>query len=314
MMNGKNALRRPRLLIVGCGDIGMRVAALARGRYRLLALTSSPQRLDALRAAGIVPIVGNLDQPQTLWRLAGLAPERVLMLAPPGDRSGAFDLRSRHLISRLKQSGILSGLGKKTLRVVYASTTGVYGDCGGELVAETRHCAPHTERAQRRCDAESRWRQAGRERGWRVGLLRIPGIYDEQSRSPRARLERGLPVLAQPDDVYTNHIHADDLARLCLLALDRAAPGRVYNVSDDSTLRMGDYFDLAADLYGLPRPPRVVRADAQASGLSPMMLSFMRESRRLDNLRMKAELRATLRYPDVALGLLSAQVDGAESA
>ncbi|MGA8009254.1 MAG: SDR family oxidoreductase [Thiomonas sp.] len=303
-VNGKSGRQRPRLLIVGCGDIGMRVAALARGRYRLLALTSSPQRLEALRRAGIVPVIGDLDQPETLWRLSGLAPERVLMLAPPGDTDGARDLRSRHLISRLKQSGILSGLGKKTLRVVYASTTGVYGDCGGDLVAETRTCTPHTARAQRRCDAEARWRQAGREHGWRVGMLRIPGIYDAQSRSPRARLERGLPVLMQADDVYTNHIHADDLARLCLLALDRAAPGRVYNVCDDSVLRMGDYFDLAADLYGLPRPPRVARADAQAAGLSPMMLSFMRESRRLDNTRMKAELRATLRYPDVALGLL----------
>jgi len=308
-MHGTSGLRRPRLLIVGCGDIGMRVAALARQRYRLLALTSSPQRLDALRAAGIMPVLGNLDQPQTLWRLAGLAPDRVLMLAPPGDASGTFDLRSRHLISRLKQSGILSGLAKKTLRVVYASTTGVYGDCGGALVAETRNCAPQTERAQRRCDAEERWRRAGRERRWRVGLLRISGIYDAQSRSPRARLERGLPVLAPPDDVYTNHIHADDLARLCLLALERAAPGRVYNVCDDSSLRMGDYFDLAAELYGLPRPPRVARDEAQAAGLSPMMLSFMRESRRLDNTRMKAELRAALRYPDVKLGLVSDQAD-----
>ncbi|MGE0069452.1 MAG: NAD-binding protein, partial [Thiomonas sp.] len=128
-MNDHSGRGRPRLLIVGCGDIGLRVAALARGRYRLLALTSSPQRLESLRAAGIVPIVGHLDQPETLWRLAQLAPQRVLMLAPPGDTFGARDLRSRHLISRLKQSGILSGSGKKTLRVVYASTTGVYGDC-----------------------------------------------------------------------------------------------------------------------------------------------------------------------------------------
>lgn len=302
-MNDNSGRGRARLLIVGCGDIGMRVAALARTRYRLLALTSSPQRLERLRAAGIVPIVGNLDQPETLWRLARLAPQRVLMLAPPGETSGARDLRSRHLISRLKQSGILSGSGKKALRVVYASTTGVYGDCGGETVPETRPCRPQTERAQRRCDAERLWRSAGSARGWRVGLLRIPGIYDAQSRSPKGRLERGLPVLKPDEDVYTNHLHADDLARLCLLALDRAKPGRIYNVCDDSTLRMGDYFDLAADLYGMPRPPRVARAEAQQAGLSPMMLSFMRESRRLDNTRMKAELGARLRYPEVGEGL-----------
>ncbi|MEW6561043.1 MAG: SDR family oxidoreductase [Pseudomonadota bacterium] len=302
-MNDNSGRGRARLLIVGCGDIGLRVAALARTRYRLLALTSSPQRLEQLRAAGIVPIVGDLDQPETLWRLARLAPQRVLMLAPPGETAGARDLRSRHLISRLKQSGILSGPGKKALRVVYASTTGVYGDCAGEWVPETRPCRPQTERAQRRCDAERLWRSAGAARGWRVGLLRIPGIYDAQSRSPRARLERGLPVLEPDEDVYTNHIHADDLARLCLLALDRARPGRVYNMSDDSALRMGDYFDLAADLYGLPRPRRVARVQAEQAGLSSMMLSFMRESRRLDNTRMKAELGAWLRYADVSLGL-----------
>lgn len=302
-MKGSKAIRQPRLLIVGCGDIGMRVAEMARGRYRLLALTSSPERLGVLRAAGIVPLLGNLDQPETLWRLSRLAPDAVLMLAPPADTALPHDLRSRHLISRLKQSGILSRPGKKALRVVYASTTGVYGDCGGERVAETRRCQPQTARAARRCDAEAQWRRAGRQRGWRVGVLRIPGIYDTRARSPRARLERGLPVLAAPDDVFTNHIHADDLARLCLLALDRAAPGRVYNVADDSVLRMGDYFDLAADLYGLPRPRRVPRADAAAAGLSPMMLSFMRESRQLDTTRMKAELRAGLRYPTVTQGL-----------
>lgn len=306
-MNDNSGRGRARLLIVGCGDIGLRVAALARGRYRLLALTSSPERLEQLRSTSIVPIVGNLDQPETLWRLARLAPQRVLMLAPPGETSGTRDLRSRHLISRLKQSGILSGSGKKTLRVVYASTTGVYGDCGGERVTETRPCIPQTDRAQRRCDAERLWRRAGTDRGWRVGLLRIPGIYDAQARSPRGRLERGLPVLTASDDVYTNHIHADDLARLCLLALDRAQPGRVYNVCDDSTLRMGDYFDLAADLYGLPRPQRVSRDEAPSAGLSPMMLSFMRESRQLDNTRMKAELGARLRYPDVSQGLRAAQ-------
>jgi len=302
--------RLRRLLIVGCGDIGMRVAALVRGRYRLLALTSSPERVPTLRQAGIVPIVGNLDQPQTLWRLAGLAPQRVLMLAPPAQTSGALDLRSRHLISRLKQSGMLSGLGKKTLRVVYLSTTGVYGDCAGERVAETRSCNPQTERAQRRLDAERCWRQAGRRHGWRVGLLRVAGIYDGGQRSPRARLERGTPVLAPQDDVYTNHIHADDLARLCLLALERVAPGRVYNVCDDSSLRVGEYFDLAADLYGLPRPPRVTRAAALAAGFSPMMLSFLRESRRLDNTRIKAELRFVLRYPDVASGLRAGDPHG----
>lgn len=294
---------RPRLLIVGCGDIGLRVARLARGRWRLLALTSSPDRVPLLRAAGITALVGDLDAPHTLWRLRGLAPDAVLMLAPPGEADPAHDLRSRHLIGQLRALGMLAAPGRPALRVVYASTTGVYGDCGGARVSETRPCRPQTARAARRLDAERQWRAAGRSSHWRVGILRIPGIYDAAERSPRARLQRGLPVLRPQDDVHTNHIHADDLARLCLRALYRAAPGRIYNVADDSELRMGDYFDLAAAIFGLPRPPRVARADALAAGLSAMMLSFMSESRRLDTTRMRTELAVPLRYSTVEQGL-----------
>ena len=302
-MNRTNFGTKPRLLIVGCGDIGLRVAALAKSRYRVLALTSSPQRVPQLRSAAIVPLVGDLDRPETLWRLANLAVDRVLMLAPPGAAAGASDQRSRNLLAVLRRSAMLSGAGRRTLRAVYASTSGVYGDCAGAVAAETRPCNPQTDRAARRCDAERRWRRAGRERGWRVAVLRIPGIYDARGRSPRARIERGLPVLTRDDDVFTSHIHADDLARICLLALERAAPGRCYNVCDDSVLRMGDYIDLAADLYALPRPPRVPRAQLEAAGLGPMRLEFLRESRRLDNTRMKAELGVRLRHPRVEQGL-----------
>jgi nucleoside-diphosphate-sugar epimerase len=140
----------------------------------------------------------------------------------------------------------------------------------------------------------------------RTTILRIPGIYaaDRPGGHPRERLARGTPVLAAADDVYTNHIHADDLARACVAALLRGLPQRIVHASDDTELKMGDYFDLAADLCGLPRPPRIARADA-AGLLSPVQLSFMSESRRLDNRRLKGELRLRLRYPTVARGLLA---------
>lgn len=300
------AQRRPRLLIVGCGDIGLRVAALALPRWRVLALTSSPQRVAVLRAAGIVPIQGNLDIPHTLSRVARLAPDAVLMLAPPSDGNPASDSRSRHLLDSLRPVRMLATGAKPALRAVYVGTSGVYGDCGGACVAETRPCAAQTPRARRRCDAERQWREAGRRNGWQVSLLRVPGIYDGSSRSPRARIERGVPVLRTEDDVFTSHIHADDLARLCMMALMRGKPGRVYNVADRTELRMGDYFDLAADLYGLPRPPRVARSAAGAAGLGPMSLSFMSESRRLDTTRMENELGLRLRYADVTAGLRAA--------
>jgi len=287
--------RRPTLLVVGCGDVGLRVLRLLRGRWRLLALTSSPARVDELRRAGAVPVLGDLDRPATLGRIGALA-DAVLHLAPPPG-AGAQDTRTAHLLQALARGG-------RVRRLVYGSTTGVYGDAGGAQFDETRPVAPATDRARRRVDAEARLRAFGRDAGVCVSLLRIPGIYagDRPGGHPRERLARGAPVLRAEDDVYTNHIHADDLARACVAALLRGAPQRVVNVCDDTDLRMGDYFDLAADLCGLPRPPRLSRAEA-AARLSPMQLSFMGESRRLDNRRLKRELRLRLRYPTVVQGL-----------
>jgi len=288
-------LRRPTLLIVGCGDIGLRVASLLRGRWRLLALTSSVERCAVLRAAGVQPLLGDLDRPPTLARLAGLA-DAVLHLAPPPG-SGAADPRTAQLLQALARKG-------RVRRIVYASTSGVYGDCGGARFDETRAVRPATDRARRRVDAEQRLRWYGRAFGARVTLLRIPGIYagDRAGGHPRERLARGAPVLAPEHDVYTNHIHADDLARACVAALHRGWPQRVVHASDDTELKMGDYFDLAADLEGVPRPRRVTVDQARAE-LSPMQLSFMGESRRLINTRLKRELRLRLRYPTVAQGL-----------
>jgi nucleoside-diphosphate-sugar epimerase len=289
--------RRPTLLIVGCGDIGLRALKLLRGRWRVLALTSSPARRELLRRAGALPLLGNLDDAATLGRLGGVA-DAVLHLAPP-QADGEFDTRTRRLLHALQRGG-------RVRRIVYASTSGVYGDCGGARFDETRPVRPATARARRRVDAEARLRAWGRRGGRTVALLRIPGIYagDREGGHPRERLQRGTPLLRADDDVYTNHIHADDLARACVAALHRARPQRVLHVSDDTELRMGEYFDLAADLCNLPRAPRIARTEA-AQRLSPMQLSFMSESRRLDNARLKRELKLRLRYPTVAEGLIA---------
>ena len=290
-----STFKRPVLLIVGCGDVGMRVLRLLRGRYRLLALNTTPARAEVLRAAGAVPLIGNLDDPATLSRLAGLA-DAVLHLAPP-PLQGSTDPRTRNLLAALARKGRVRCL-------VYGSTSGVYGDCGGTRFDETRAVNPGTDRAKRRVDAESRIRWFGQAHGVRVAILRIPGIYaiDREGGHPRERLLRGTAVLNAEDDVYTNHIHADDLARACVAALAHALPQRVVHASDDTDLMMGSYFDLAADVCGLPRPPRISRAEA-SERLSPMLLSFMSESRRLDNQRLKRELRVVLRYPTVKDGL-----------
>ena len=293
--------RRPTLLIVGCGDIGLRVAALLRDRWRLIALTSNAERRPALHAAGVQPLVGDLDVPASLARLAGVA-DAVLHLAPPA-ASGAADLRTAHLLQALARKNRVRAL-------VYASTSGVYGDCGGARIDETRPVDPATDRARRRVDAERRVRWYGRAFGVRVTVLRVPGIYarDRAGGHPRERLARGTPVLERAHDAYTNHIHADDLARACVAALLRGRPQRVLHASDDTEMTMGDYFDCAADLEGLPRPRRITREQARAE-LSPLQMSFMGESRRLVNTRLKRELRFVFRYPTVVQGLMAGAPD-----
>ena len=290
--------RRERVLIVGCGDVGLRVARQLPARLKLLALTSSAERVPALRAQGMTPLQGNLDDRASLRRLAGLA-TRVVHLAPPPNDNPDWrsDPRTLALLRTLRSRSLPYSL-------VYGSTSGVYGDCAGDWVSETRRVNPDTPRSQRRVHAEGHVRLFGRATGTPVHILRIPGIYapDREGGTPRGRLLKGTPVLRAEDDVYTNHIHADDLARACLAALWRGKPQRITHASDDTQLLMGDYFDLAADLYGLPRPPRVARNTAQEQ-LPLMLLSFMGESRRLDNQRLKKELKLVLRYPTVEAGL-----------
>jgi nucleoside-diphosphate-sugar epimerase len=296
--------RRERVLLVGCGDVGQRVARLwadasGKPRVRLLALTSTPSRASELRALGITPLKGNLDQAASLGRLAGLA-HRVVHLAPPPNEGLAdwrLDPRTRALMRALARR-------TAPLHLVYGSTTGVYGDRQGQWVTEVSGVQPQTPRAWRRVDAEAQVHAWGRAMGMRTNALRIPGIYapDRPSGTPRERLLRGTPVLRAQDDVYTNHIHADDLARACFKGLYLGAPQRNFNVCDQSQLKMGDYFDWAADHYGLPRPPRIDRASAPQQ-LSLMVLSFMGESRRVNSDRVQREWRLTWRYPTVKQGL-----------
>jgi nucleoside-diphosphate-sugar epimerase len=285
-----------RLLIIGCGDVAQRAAPLLRARYRIYALTRSRDRVQALRALGLVPVVGDLDDPASLQGLAGIAHD-VLHCAPPPSR-GSRDTRTAHLIAALARAKSLPQ------HVVYISTTGVYGNCDGAWVDETRPARPQTARAQRRVDAERRLRDWGRRSGVRICVLRAPGIYSE-ARLPLKRLREGTPALLAEDDAYTNHIHAEDLARMAVAALHLGTPGRMYNASDDTELKMGDYFDLVADRYGLPRPPRVSRQEADQR-IAPALLSFMSESRRLSNRRIKRELRLRLRYPTVRDGIAAA--------
>lgn len=288
--------RKSRVLIVGCGDVGLRVARLLTPQVRVLALTSTAQRVPLMRSAGILALSGNLDQGSQLRRLAGMA-QRVLYLAPP-DPEGKSD-------GRLVAFTQATRLRAPPKVLIYASTSGVYGDCEGAWVTESTAIYPTTPRAQRRAHAEATTRFFGRSAGVRASVLRVPGIYanDREGGTPLARLQKDAPVLREDEDVYTNHIHADDLARACVLALWRGKSQRSYNINDDTNMKMGNYLDAAADLYGLPRSTRMTKEELK-NEVSVMQLSFMNESRRLVNLRMKKELGLRLRYPSALDGLV----------
>jgi len=283
-----------RLLIIGCGDVALRTIPLLKQGYRVFALVRNAAYFARLRAMGVVPLSGDLDDRNSLARIAGLA-DAVLHFAPPPN-SGVHDKRTRNLLSALSQG---QGRGKSLpKRLVYISTSGVYGDCGGAWVSETHPLKATSPRSQRRVDAERQIRGWAIRNQVKATILRVPGIY-AADRLPLSRLQQGTPGIVASEDSYTNHIHADDLARISIAALQRGRACRVYHASDDSHLKMGEYFDSVADAFGMPRVPRISRAEAQRA-LPETLLSFMNESRRLTNRRMKRELKVRLTYPTVA--------------
>ena len=302
------------ILIAGFGDIGKRVARKlgASRHYRVKALVRNagamPANAKIAKSLGVQLLRGDLSKPRSLQNLTGLA-DTILHFAPPPG-FGETDTHTRNLLAALSNNRCRGHRGQYAApfprpgmlprRIVYISTTGVYGNRGGEWVDETSPVKPESARARRRVDAERCLRKWGRIHAVAITVLRSPGIY-AHDRLPFDRLRRQTPVLMQSDDVYTNHIHAEDLAGAVIFALRQPRPKRwrVFNVVDDSQLLMGHYFDQVADALGLTRPPRISRTEAERS-ITPAMFSFMRESRRIHNMRIKRELRLVLRYPTLA--------------
>lgn len=276
-------------LIVGCGDLGRRVARVLTGRGQTFtAVVASAASAQALNAAGIAA------QPLDLDRAAVLpGAGRVFWFAPP-PAHGVTDPRLRGWLDRTPQP---------LPRIVYVSTSGVYGDCEGRWIDEDEPLKPQTDRGRRRLDAESALRDYAARSGAAVMILRVPGIYGP-GRLPVERLRKGLPVIDEAQSPFTNRIHVDDLAAVALAAMDRGEPGAAYNACDGQPTTMTDYFCRCARLLGLPEPARVTLAEARAT-FTPALLSFLEESKRLRNRRMVAELGVTLRYPDLAAGLSS---------
>ena len=280
------------ILIVGCGYVGTRLAHKYQERgERVRALVRSEAGLRRLEAGGVPAVRCDLAGEELLG--LPLARSRLFHLAPPPGQ-GIQDLHTRRLVSAFERTGNPS-------RVVYISTTGVYGDCRGAWVDETWPAQPAVERARRRWDAEETLRRWSLETGGELVILRVAGIYGPD-RLPLARLRQGLPLVREEDAPYSNRIHVADLVTALEAAMDRGVAGAVYNACDGNPSTMTDYFIKVADAVGLPRPPLIPLAEA-AQQLSEGMLSYLGESRRLSNRKLREELGVQLRYPTLAEGL-----------
>jgi len=291
-----------KVLIIGCGDVGLRVARLARGRgAAVTVLVRSEENRRRLEEKGFTALSGDLDAPSSFPALQSREAVLYYFVPPPG--KGAGDSRMEHLCASIRP-------GEAPAKIVYISTSGVYGDCGGADVTEEAPVNPQTDRARRRLAAEDHLRALGALRGVAVIVLRVPGIYGP-GRLPLERIRAGQPVLAEAEAPWTNRIHADDLARVCIAAGEKGEAGDIFNVSDGRPGTMTEYFNAVADACGLPRPPQVSLAEARRV-MSPLMLSYLGESRRVDNTRMREKLGVELLYPDLEAGIRASLEENVE--
>ena len=288
-------------LIIGCGDIGVRVARIVQqSGGDVCGLSRSEEGAKRLRAFGIEPVMGNLDDAASLTDLPTAGKLIFYFASPPG--GGPFDSRMRNFCKTIDSTELPD-------KIVYISTSGVYGDCGGEWVTEETPINPQTTRAQRRADAEATLQEWGREHNVPVVVLRVTGIYGP-GRLPLARIHQGHPILREEESPPTNRIYADDLAAICVRAAEKAIAGDIFNVSDGQPGTMTQFFNAVSDLLDLPRLPQVDMAEAKKV-MNPMMLSYLMETRRMDNRKMVEQLGVALMYPDLESGLknLAGQLD-----
>ena len=281
-----------KVFIAGCGYVGWRLIDALPDSADIAVLSHSAANTAALQQRGIATVSTDLDQCNTIT-LPPLQHSSLFYFIPPPSNGGS-DPRLQRFLSAIDP-------GNLPARVILISATGVYGDCGGDWVDEQRPPAPNSDRGRRRLDAEQQLTAWGKQQQIDTIILRVAGIYGP-GRLPSTRLEKGLPVLREQESPWSNRIHIDDLIQACLAAAERGTPGHCYNIADGHPSTMTDYFLQVADLLRLPQPERITLQQAREQ-MSAGMLSYLAESRRLDNRRLREELGVTLRYPTLETGL-----------
>ncbi|GAM08795.1 protein YeeZ [Geobacter sp. OR-1] len=285
--------------IVGCGDIGRRVAICAHANgWQITALLRSAEKLDGMKHIINSTITANLDDPSTLHSLP-IAGTTIFYFAPPPG-GGVVDSRVRNFCNAIPP-------GIRPKKIIYLSTSGVYGDCGDIVVTEEQPPNPQTTRAKRRLDAEKTIAEWGSNRDVPVVILRVTGIYGP-GRLPLQHLMSGVPLLSEQEAPVTNRIHAEDLAMVCIAAAERGEDGDIFNVSDGEHGTLTQYFNAVADLLGMKRPRQINREQA-AESMPPLLFSYFSEMRRIDNSLMLKKLGIKLQFPTLADGLASCKPD-----
>lgn len=283
-------------VILGCGEVGRRlVKALLLQGYsadNIIGFVKSSQSMELCAQLGVIGLRFNLDK---LGRdLSACNDSSVYYMVAP-QKTGETDLRSEAVINHMSDRGI------RPKKVVLISTTGVYGDCNGEWVTELSETKPQTERGKRRLNSEQQWLHWGKLSNVPVVVLRVPGIY-ANSRLPRERIAQKIPVVRPEECGFTNRIHADDLALMCVAAMRKANAGEVFNATDGVPGKISEYLTEAAKVLGLESPPEISMDEGQ-SILSSGMLSYLSESRKISNDKILRILNFDLRYPDFREGI-----------
>jgi nucleoside-diphosphate-sugar epimerase len=286
--------RQTRITIAGCGQVGQTLLQHFKQVHFNATYRPSPlaaERKQNFRELGAKPIKANIQNRIDLKRLATLG-GRVIWMAPPRTDTLDTSLKLLQMFCSLRRARY--GLSKP--RITYVSTTGVYGNVDGRWIDELTARNAQSERAKRRISDENQLFE-GSKKGWAdVHVLRAPGIYGAE-RLPLDRLKNRQPAIEAQDDSWSNHIHELDLGRLAFWSQMKSGCREVINACDQTPMKMGDYFDQVADAFGLERPPRLPR-DRVREVVSPMMWSFMQESRKIRSIRMH-RIGFALRYPSV---------------
>lgn len=278
-------------LIIGCGYVGEKVALQLmqlESNHNVYATVGSSSKAATLTIQGIKTQAINFDAEDITALTIPREPYRLLYLVPPS-REGEKDTRLQRVLNILQT--------RPPVHFVYMGTSGVYGDCQGDWVNESRIPNPTSEPSKRRLHAEKivdRWsatQQCSRT------LLRVSAIYGPE-RLPIKRIREGRPAVNADESAWSNRVHIEDLTTICIKALAREGLNEIFNVSDGHPTTSEEFISTIARALGMPLPSSISLKQALCEA-TPAQRIYLTESRRLDNRLLLQKLDLRLRFPTI---------------